>query len=93
MGRKRTLTLAARVGVVEPQACLASVGDGIATSVKITRASLVANGSPAASTSITVDGGNCSNLARREIGGRGGGGQAEGGDNDGESVHLAKWKD
>lgn len=53
--RKISLTLAVGVLVVELQAGLATVGDGVASGVKVTRASDVADGAGAARARVAVD--------------------------------------
>lgn len=81
------LTLAASVLVVELQASLALIGDGIAASMEISRASDIADGTGATASSVAVSRSDSGCLADFEVTGRGGGDEAESGHHKGKGVH------
>jgi hypothetical protein len=56
--------------------------------MEISGSSFVADGTGATAASVAVDRGDASDLAGGELGGWGGGGEAEGGDEEGNGVHL-----
>ena len=80
------LTLAPCWSIVELQAALAAVGDGVATKLEVTGTSLVADASSASGTGVAVDG--ASGLADFEVAGRSSSGEAEDGGDDGEVLHI-----
>jgi hypothetical protein len=86
--QKRLLALAAKVGVVEPQARLAGVGDGVAFRVEITGSSFVADGAGTPRAGVAVGRGDLGDLASGELASWRGGREAEGGDEEGNGVHV-----